>query len=221
MKPAIFPLSLLFSLLMLFSLNPAQLQAKELTKAKNTTVPLYRLFEASISNNKAYQNRFTDVELLVSYQAPSGRRLEFRGFFDGDGKGGGDAQNGKVWKMRFMPDETGIWQYEYRWTDDSPGGKGSFNCTAEGAGKGVLQAYKENPHWFAYNGSDPVYLKSYYETGHGSIGQDFDWIKEHVYGRLIENGYNHLQVNWLLSLCCFGQYYKDGPEPECSDLTLY
>ena len=44
MKPAIFPLSLLFSLLMLFSLNPAQLQAKELTKAKNTTVPLYRLF---------------------------------------------------------------------------------------------------------------------------------------------------------------------------------
>ena len=222
MKRPVLPLKILFLMLMLFSLNnTAELQAKELTRAKNTIVPLYRLFEASVSNNNAYQNRFADVELLVTYQAPSGRRLEFRGFFDGDGDGGGNAQSGKIWKMRFMPDETGIWQYEYRWSDGSPGGKGSFSCTAEGAGKGVLQAYKENPHWFAYNGTEPVYLKSYYETGHGSIGQDFDWIREHVYGRLIEHGYNHLQVNWLLSLCCFGQYYKDGPAPETMDLTLY
>ena len=136
MKRPVLPLRIFFLMLMLFSLNnTAELQAKELTKAKNTLVPQYRLFEASVSNTKAYQNRFTDVELLVSYQSPSGRSLEFRGFFDGDGKGGGNAQNGKIWKMRFMPDEAGIWQYEYRWSDDSPGGKGSFNCTAEGAGK--------------------------------------------------------------------------------------
>ena len=40
-------------------------------------------------------------------------------------------------------------------------------------GKGILRAYKENPHWFAYNGTEPVWIKSYYETGHGSIAQPF------------------------------------------------
>ncbi|MBN2698235.1 MAG: DUF5060 domain-containing protein [Bacteroidales bacterium] len=184
-------------------------------------IGLYRLFETNVMNRNPYANRFTDVELLVRYVAPSGRILLFRGFYDGDGKGGGDAGNGIVWKMRFMPDEIGTWHYDYSWSDGTPGGSGSFDCSGEGAGRGMLQPYHENPHWFAYNGTDPVWLKSYYETGHGSIGQDFGWIAEHVYGKLQEHGYNHLQVNWLLSLCCFGQFYGDGPEPESTDLFLY
>jgi hypothetical protein len=28
-------------------------------------------------------------------------------------------------------------------------------------------------------------------------------------------------VNWLLSLCCFEQFYRDGPVPETKDLALY
>lgn len=189
--------------------------------AQTSRVGLYRLFEASVVNNKPYKNKFTDVELLVQYQAPSGRLVNFRGFFDGDGKGAGNFKTGNVWKIRFMPDEVGTWQYVYRWSDGTKGGKGSFECTEEDAGKGILHAYDKNPHWFAYNGTEPVWLKSYYETGHGSIGQDFDWIVENVYSKFLEHGYNHLQVNWLLSLCCFGQYYLDGPEPETLNLALY
>lgn len=189
--------------------------------ASTPEVGLYRLFEASVTNTNTYDNKFADVELQVQYQAPSGRIVNFIGFFDGDGKGGGDLRNGTVWKMRFMPDEPGEWTYVYRWSDGTPGGRGTFVCTQEDAGKGVLRAYKKNPRWFAYNGTDPVWLKSYYETGHGSIGQDFDWIVENVYTPLLENGYNHLQVNWLLSLCCFEQYYLDGPKPETLDLALY
>ncbi|MGE4587855.1 MAG: DUF5060 domain-containing protein [Mangrovibacterium sp.] len=181
----------------------------------------YRLFETSVENKNRYENRFTDVNLLVQYQAPSGRIINFTGFYDGDGTGKGDARNGDVWKMRFMPDEAGEWSYTYRWSDGTPGGRGNFTCTEQGAGKGILQAYALNPHWFAYNGTEPVWLKSYYETGHGSLGQDFDWITEHVYRPLARHGYNHLQVNWLLSLCCFGQYYLDGPEPETMNLALY
>jgi hypothetical protein len=92
----------------------------------------------------------------------------------------------------------------------------------DGAGIGVPRPYeKKNPPWFAYNGTEPVWLKSYYETGHGVIGQDFNWAVENVYKKFIEHGYNHLQVNWLLSLCCFQQYYLDGPKPETLDLALY
>ncbi|MBN2000648.1 hypothetical protein JW935_24075, partial [candidate division KSB1 bacterium] len=126
-----------------------------------------------------------------------------------------------IWKIRFIPDEPGEWTYVYDWSDGTKGGKGKIFCTAKGAGKGILRPYEQNPHWFAYNGTEPVWLKSYYETGHGSIGQDFDWIVENVYSKFVSAGYNHLQVNWLLSLCCFGQYYKDGPEPETLDLSLY
>lgn len=189
--------------------------------AATRQVGQYRLFEVSLENNRSYDNKFNDTELRCKYTAPSGKVIEFAGFYDGDGKGGGDAQHGNVWKLRFMPDELGTWHYGWTWTDGTPGGTGSFECVSEHAGKGILRPYRENPHWFAYNGAEPVWIKSYYETGHGSIAQPFDWITANVYQPLLDRGYNHLQVNWLLSLCCFGQYYLDGPPPVTDDLTLY
>jgi len=181
----------------------------------------YRVFESSVENRKSYGNKFNDVTLLCTYTAPSGRTTGFPGFFDGDGAGGGSATNGHVWKMRFMPDEAGEWKYQWRWSDGTEGGSGSFSCVTRGAGKGMLQPYKENPRWLAYNGTEPVWIKSYYETGHGAIAQPFDWVSENVYQPLLDRGYNHLQVNWLLSLCCFEQFYKDGPPPSTTDLALY
>ncbi|GAB3649412.1 hypothetical protein GCM10028791_14920 [Echinicola sediminis] len=196
----------------------AQAKPEHVHHGSDVPVGLFRLFETEITNSTIYKNPFTEVRLEVQYQSPSGKLTDFYGFYDGDGKGG--AQ-GTVWKIRFMPDEVGQWKYVYRWSDGAQGGKGSFVCTADQAGKGILKPYGQNPHWLAYNGTEPVWLKSYYETGHGSIGQDFDWVRDNVYQPLIDHGYNHLQVNWLLSLCCFGQYYLDGPEPETLDLALY
>ncbi|HEX7071040.1 MAG TPA: DUF5060 domain-containing protein [Rhodothermales bacterium] len=189
--------------------------------ASAESVGNYRVFETEVINSGDYDNKFTDVELLVDYTAPSGRKIGFRGFFDGDGDGGGDKSTGNVWKMRFMPDEVGTWKYSWRWSDGTRGGNGSFESTAENSGKGIIKAYAKNPHWFAYNGTEPLWLKSYYETGHGGIAQDFDWITENVFEPLIDHGYNHLQVNWLMSLCCYEQYYQDGPAPSTLDLDLY
>jgi len=55
-----------------------------------------------------------------------------------------------------MPDELGQWQYCWYWSDGTRGGTGTFTCVAEGAGKGVLRPYVENPHWLAYNGTEPA-----------------------------------------------------------------
>ena len=63
----------------------------------------YRVFEAVVENAKPYANKFADVQLQCVYTAPSGREMSFGGFFDGDGRGGGDATSGNVWKLRFMP----------------------------------------------------------------------------------------------------------------------
>lgn len=188
------------------------------------TVPqvgLYRTFERSLENSKAYSNKFNDVELRCIYTSPSGKVTEFQGFFDGDGKGGGDKQTGNIWKIRFLPNEVGKWNYKWIWSDQTLGGEGNFTCISKGAGKGILKAYHENPRWLAYNGTDPVWLKSYYESGHGSIAQPFNWVTTTIYQPMIDRGYNHLQVNWLLSLCCFTQIYNDGPAPSTMDLSLY
>jgi hypothetical protein len=147
--------------------------------------------------------------------------INFFGFFDGDGNGGGNATTGNVWKLRFMPDELGGWTYEWSWSDGTLGGQGAFSCVSDGAGKGILWAYTENPHWFAYNGTDPVWIKSYYETGHGAIAQPFDWVIANVYQPMVDRGYNHLQVNWLLPLCCDNQYYHDGPAKSIDRIRLY
>lgn len=186
-----------------------------------TQVGLYRTFERSLENNTIYSNKFNDVELMCSFTSPTGKVTDFYGFFDGDGKGGGDKQTGNIWKIRFLPNEVGEWKYKWTWSDNTLGGEGNFVCDSKNAGKGILKVYKENPHWLAYNGTDPVWLKSYYESGHGSIAQPFDWITTNIYQPMIDRGYNHLQVNWLLSLCCFTQIYNDGPVPLTQDLTLY
>lgn len=181
----------------------------------------YATFEKKVENTNAYSNKFADVELTTEFVSPSGKTTNFYGFFDGDGKGGGDSITGNTWKFRFMPNEIGEWKYTWTWSDGTKGGNGTFLCTETNSRKGILRPYEENPRWLAYNGTEPVWLKSYYESGHSSIAQPFQWIKDNVYQPMIDRGYNHLQVNWLLSLCCFEQYYHDGPEPTTKDLTLY
>ena len=51
-------------------------------------VGLYRVFEIQIQNDKPYDNKFADVDLTVTYTSPSGKTVDFWGFFDGDGRGG-------------------------------------------------------------------------------------------------------------------------------------
>lgn len=157
-------------------------------------VPLYKPFEQSITNNNGYANKFTDVTLTVQYSSPTNRQFQFYGFYDGDGAGG---QSGNMWKIRFMPDEAGTWSYSYTWSDGTPGGSGTFTGDTAGAGPGVLKPYGANPHWFAYNGTQPVFLKSFYLGAGGFVGVPINWAASNVYGKLQARGYNHVQMIML------------------------
>lgn len=157
-------------------------------------VPLYRVFQKDVTNTAGYANKFTDVTLNVEYTSPSGRKIQFAGFYDGDGQGG---QSGNVWKMRFMPDEVGTWSYAYSWSDGKSGGSGTFTAVGAGAGPGILKAYAENPHWFAYNGKEPVFLKSYKIGAGGFTGTPVEWAASNVYSKLAQRGYNHVLMKSL------------------------
>ena len=54
-------------------------------------------------------NPFLDYRLNVTFTAPGGREYIVPGFFDGNGRGNGI---GNIWKVRFTPDEKGIWSYK-------------------------------------------------------------------------------------------------------------
>lgn len=170
--------------------------------ASAQTVPLHRVFETQITNDKLYDNKFRDVTLNATFKSPSGRTTRFWGFFDGDGKGGGSATRGNVWKLRFLPDEPGTWAYRYSWSDGTPGGKGEFEVEKKGAGKGVLRPYAENPRWLAYNGVTPAYIKSYYVGA--AFNHSLEWYAKHVYQPLIDRGYDHVMVNNGMPLAWMG-----------------
>ncbi|MEM8535864.1 MAG: hypothetical protein AAGF95_33870 [Chloroflexota bacterium] len=117
-----------------------------------------------------------------------------------------------------MPDQKGTWEYEYTWSDGTPGGSGSFVAVTEGAGKGVIQPYTENPLWFAYNGTEPVFLKSYYVITGGFLNEPISWAAPNVYQKIADRGYNHVMLN-MLSTAYTSQHFADSPGG--SDEFLY
>jgi len=108
-----------------------------------------------------------------------------------------------------MPDETGTWTYSYTWTDGTAGGSGSFKVVNTGK-KGILKPYGANPHWFAYNGTDPVFLRSYYIITGGFTGIPINWAVSNIYQKILNRGYNHILLN-MLPVAYTDQTFVDAP----------
>lgn len=127
--------------------------------AQAQSVGLYDVFEKSVTNSKSYSNPFdfNVVELQTKFTSPSGRTVSYFGFYDGNGAGG---QTGNVWKLRFMPDETGTWNYSWTWTDGTAGGAGSFTCTDTGL-PGPLKVATDNSWYFMDSRGQPFHYRGY------------------------------------------------------------
>lgn len=124
--------------------------------AQQGTVPLYGRFEKQLSHDKVYANPFKDVVLDATFNSPSGRKVAFFGFYDGDGNGG---QHGNVWKLRFMPDEAGEWSYACRFSDGMSAAEGRFICVKDGARPGP---FRVDGTRFVYPDKRTFQPRSYY-----------------------------------------------------------
>ncbi len=83
----------------------------------------YDRFEHTFSSSKDYENALYDVNTFdITFSSPSGREKTVRGFWDG----------GRNWKVRFMPDEVGVWNFRSISSDTNNSGlhevKGTFEC---------------------------------------------------------------------------------------------
>jgi hypothetical protein len=88
------------------------------------------LFESS----KVYDNPIYDVnDFRITFTTPSGREKVVRGFWDG----------ANIWKVRFMPDETGLWSWFSECSDEDNAGlheqSGNFNCVPNSYDKAIFQ----------------------------------------------------------------------------------
>jgi len=151
-------------------------------------IPLWGMFETSISNERKYANPFVETELDAIFLSSSGKSYNFFGFYDGDGRGG---ESGKTWKLRFMCTEIGTWRWSAAFTDGTPGGSGSFQCVKSSL-PGPLEVDKKNPHWLKKANGEHFLPRWYYLhellfSKEGSWQQDID-------GLLVSNRYNMVSV---------------------------
>lgn len=108
-------------------------------------VPLWEVFELTLPGPSS-ANPFTDVQFSASL-GQGARTVSVDGFYDGNG----------IYKLRFMPDAPGEWNY--RTTSNSPelsGKTGKFTCSAALAGAhGPVRV--RNTHHFAYADGAPFF----------------------------------------------------------------
>jgi hypothetical protein len=158
-------------------------------------VGLYDIWEMRTINPGKYSNpfNFTEVELRATFTAPSGKKIDFFGFYDGDGNG---EQTGNVWKLRFMPDEIGTWKYSYTWTDNTSGGSGNFTVVDTGL-PGPLKIATDNPWYFMTSRGQPFHARPYGMQDYGPrIRSSFGWEKnsqqyiDTLQNKVVARGYN-------------------------------
>jgi PKD repeat protein len=105
-----------------FALMPFLLLAAAVATATDA-VERWAMYEVELAGPSG-GNPYMDVELVGRFEK-DGRVFEPHGFYDGDG----------VYRIRFMPDETGAWTYTTR--SNAPeldGASGSFTCVEPSAG---------------------------------------------------------------------------------------
>ncbi len=143
-------------------------------------------FEAAVENPKRYADPYRDVSLDVTYTRPDGTAVKFWGFHDG----------GAAWKVRFMPDQLGVWKYEATFSDGSAGTNGTFRCVPSGV-PGVVSAYEPNPVWFGFrdgHGGSPLLVRSLH-VGDRFFAANWEPAKRAAFLDWAEGqGYNTLSV---------------------------
>ncbi len=180
-------------------------------KASAQAVERYESIELAVAFDGAYQNFFdrTQVDLWASFFAPSGKKLEAKGFvYDAD-----EAAARPAWRIRFTPTEVGIWRYDV--TVKDAGGEATsqtyeFLCRQEtpGTRRGFIRVSKSDPQYFEFDNGAFFY----------PIGQNVCWASNYDYYLDQIKGYggNYVRI-WL---CPWNLQLEDPREAGKYDLGV-
>ncbi len=116
------------------------------------SVGLYDKFEARLMIQAHFVNPFDpdDIDIMVTFTSPSGRKWNIPGFYQ--------YTFGTMWKVRFSPDELGVWKYQVKVRDKSGTG-----LSEEKSFKAIRSKYKgpvriaSNKRYLEYKNGSPFY----------------------------------------------------------------
>lgn len=87
---------------------------------RGDSVPRRRVIELSLEAPRIFENPLHDAQLVATLTNPSGHSVTWNGFWDG----------GTDWRLRYSPDEEGVWNYQLELRDADgivvTSSKGSF-----------------------------------------------------------------------------------------------
>jgi hypothetical protein len=95
--------------------------------------------------------------------------VDFWGFYDGE----------QTWRLRFMPDQLGLWRYVARFSDGSLGVAGTFTCV-ESDVPGMLSVDESNPLWFGLKGGKHTLIRSFH-VGDGFFASNMPDAKREAF----------------------------------------
>lgn len=140
-------------------------------------------FETTVENSHLYANPYADVTLNVIYRRPDNTQIAFWGFYDG----------GTTWRLRFMPDQPGLWHYEAHFSDGQSAVTGTFTCVKSDL-PGMITVNEANPLWFGYKGGGPAWLRSFH-VGDRFFAANFEADKRRAFvDWAATQGYNMLSI---------------------------
>ncbi|PHN05651.1 apiosidase-like domain-containing protein [Flavilitoribacter nigricans] len=172
---------LLFFLLSFFHLSAQDADA----------YPIWGKVELNFQSNRAYDNVLYDVrEFRTTFTAPSGRTFQLDGFWDG----------GTDWRVRFCPDETGVWTYQTSCSDKENTGlhdqKGTFTVIENSSSlplyrKGMIGVSKGAYH-LTYGDGTPFFWTACTAWNGALKSTPEEWDRYLTQRK--ENHYNVIQV---------------------------
>ncbi|EAZ83020.1 apiosidase-like domain-containing protein [Algoriphagus machipongonensis] len=154
-------------------------------------VKKYDRFEEEFQSDKTYENPLYDVsEFDVKFISPSGREQVVRGFWDG----------GSTWRVRFMPDEIGTWQFSTSASDKNNTGlngvKGSFNCIENDSPLNLFQKgniiHTKGTYHLSYADGTPFFWTACTAWNGALKSTDEEW--DYYLNHRVENNYNTIQL---------------------------
>jgi hypothetical protein len=117
-------------------------------RAPGPIVERWARFEHALENPRRYADPYRDVTLEATFTHADGTTIRFWGFHDG----------GQIWRVRFMPDRIGQWNFQAAFSDGAPGAASTFTCVASDL-PGMLSVHAPNPMWFGFKDGSAVLIR--------------------------------------------------------------
>jgi hypothetical protein len=126
--------------------------------ASQSLIDKYGKLELSVDLKALYDNPYDpdQIDLHAQFESPNGKRWTINGFFDG-----------KEWKIRFSPNEEGVWKYQVVVSDTT--GK------AEGEPQSFETTASKNHGWIGVSQTNKRYLSYADGSSFYGIGVAYPW----------------------------------------------